>query len=179
MDKGHQYCPRDADSWCKYQSDKIAGNNTYVEGISIDKAVSDVIAPIFSHKDLASEVLLSKCLHGQTQDISESLNNLIWTRCPKRIYVGNSVLKTAVASAVICYNDGVQGTLPVLTKLGIEHGFFTDDSCRKAGILRVKQANRKSTNKVKLRRKTLRAVRKGFNDKNEQEEGETYGSGAF
>ena len=168
-----------ADWCCKYQSDEITGKNTYVERITIDKAVSDVIAPIFSHKDLGSEALLSKCLHGETQSVNESLNNLIWTRCPKRIYVGNSVLKTAVASAVICYNDGVQGALPVLTKLGIEHGFFTADACRKANICRVKQANRKSPSKVKQRRKTLRAVRKGFNGKNEQEEGETYGSGAF
>ena len=179
MDKRHQYCPRTADSWCKYQSDKITGKNTYLEMITIDKAVSDVIAPIFFHNDLGSEVLLSKCLHGETQNVNESLNNLIWTRCPKRIYVGNSVLKTVVASDVICYNDGVQGTLPVLTKLGIEHGFFTADACQKADICRVKQANRKSTNKVKQRRKTLQAVRKGFNDKKKQEEGETYGSGAF
>ena len=179
MDKRYQYCPRTTDSWCKYQSDKITGKNTYVERITINKAVSDVIAPIFSHKDLGSEALLSKCFHGESQNLNESLSNLIWTRCPKRIYVGNSVLKTAVASAAICYNDGVQGTFPVLTKLGIEHGFFTADTCRKADICRVKQANRKSTNKAKQRRKTLQAVRKGFNDKNEQEEGETYGSGAF
>ena len=136
--------------------------------------MSDVIAPIFFHKDLGSEALLSKCLHGETQNVNESLNNLIWTRCPKRIYFGNSVLKTAVASAVICYNDGVQGTLPILTKLVIEHGFFTADACRKADICHAKKATRKSTNKVKQRRKTLRAVRKGFNDKNEQEEGETW-----
>ena len=77
MDKRHQYCPRTVDSWCKYQSDKITGKNTYVERITIDKAVSDVIAPIFSHKDLGSEALLSKCLHGETQSVNESLNNLI------------------------------------------------------------------------------------------------------
>ena len=140
MDKGHQYCPRTTDSWCKYQSDKITGKNTYVERITIDKAVSDVIAPIFPLKDLGSEALLSKCLHGETQNVNGSLNNLIWIRCPKWIYVGNFALKTAVASAVICYNDGVQGTLPVLTKLGIEHGFFTADACQKGDICRVKQA---------------------------------------
>ena len=77
MDKRHQYCPRTADSWHKYQSDKITGKNTYLEMITIDKAVSDVIAPIFFHNDLGSEVLLSKCLHGETQNVNESLNNLI------------------------------------------------------------------------------------------------------
>ena len=139
--------------------------------------MSDVIAPIFSHKDLGSEALLSKCLHGETQNVNELLNNLIWTRCPKRIYVGNSVIKAAVASAVICYNDWVQGTLRDRDR--DRTWFLTANACRKADICRVKQAKRKSTNKVKQRRKTLRAVRKGFNDKNEQEEGETYGSEAF
>ena len=107
MDKRHQYCPRTADSWCKYQSDKITGKNTYVERIAIDKAVSDVKAPIFSHKDLGSKALLSKCLHRETQNVNESLNNLIWTWCPKRIYIGNFVVKTALASAAICYNNGL------------------------------------------------------------------------
>ena len=107
MDKRHQYCPRTADSWCKYQSDKITGKNTYVERIATDKAVSDVKAPIFSHKDLGSKALLSKCLHRETQNVNESLNNLIWTWCPKRIYIGNFVVKTALASAAICYNNGL------------------------------------------------------------------------
>ena len=52
MDKRHQYCPRTADSWCKYRSDKITGKNIYVERITIDKAVPDVIAPIFFIKTL-------------------------------------------------------------------------------------------------------------------------------
>ena len=98
----------------------------------------DVVAPIFSHKVLGREALLSKCLHGETQNVNESMNNLIWTRCPKRIYVGNFVLKIAVASAVICYNDGIQGKLPVLTKLGIDHSVFTADACQKGDICRVK-----------------------------------------
>ena len=76
MDKRHHYCLRTADSWSKYQSG-ITGKNTYVERITVDKAVSDVIATIFSHKDLGSEALLSKCLHGETQSVNESLNNLI------------------------------------------------------------------------------------------------------
>lgn len=179
LEMRHKYCPRSADSWCKYQSDKITKENTYKEKISIDKAVSDLIAPIFSHKDLGSETLLSKCLHGETQNVNESLNNLIWTRCSKRVYVGNSVFKTAVASAVIAFNDGAQGLLPVFTNLGVECGFYTTEGCKKSDIQRVKQSDHKSTTKVKQRRKKLRATRKGYNDKNELEEGETYASGAF
>ena len=38
------------------------------------RVVRDVIIPIFSHEDLASDDLLSKCLHGQTQKVNESFN---------------------------------------------------------------------------------------------------------
>ena len=48
---------------------------------------------------------------------NESLNNMIWTRCPKRVYVGNSVFKTSVASAVIAYNVGAMGLIPVFKKI--------------------------------------------------------------
>ena len=35
--------------------------------MNIPEAVRDVIISIFSHEDLASDDLLSKCLHGQTK----------------------------------------------------------------------------------------------------------------
>ena len=74
---------------------------------------------VFSFKDLGCDELLKKCMHGETQNINESLNNLIWTKCPKQVYVGNSTSKMSVASAVIKYNDGATGLLPVLIKLGV------------------------------------------------------------
>ena len=110
--KRHQYFPRTKDSRCKFQRDKITGEETYKENVNIDKAVSDLTAPVFSYKYLGSDELLKKCQHGQTQNVNESLNNLIWTRCPKRVYVGNSVFKTSVASAVVTYNDGAMGLIP-------------------------------------------------------------------
>ena len=88
-------------------------------------------------------------------------------------------MKTAVASAVISFNDGAKGLLPVFEKLGIEPGFYTIHGCAKADLDRISQANRKSTDATKARRKTLRATRKGFNDKHELNEVETYASGSF
>ena len=179
LEKRHQYCPRSKDSWCKYQSDKLTGKNMYKGNINIDVAVSDVIAPVFSNKDLGSEELLKKCLHGQTQNVNEALNNLIWVRCPKRVYVGNTTFKTAVASAVIAYNEGKKGLLPVFEKLGIEPGHYTNIGFEKADVKRVMESNRKASETEKKRRKKRRAIRKGYEDKNTMEEGETYGYGAF
>ena len=171
--------PRRPDSWCKYQKDKITGEETYKQKINIDPAVSKLIAPVFLHNDLGNEALLSKCLHDETQNVSESLNKLIWARCPKRVYVTNSTFKTAVASAVYSFNDGAKGLLPVFDQLGIEPGYYTIESGTRVDLERIKQSDRKSTDGVKARRKTLRAIRKGFNNKHELDEGETYASGSF
>ena len=57
--------------------DKITGEETYRQKINIDPAVCKLIAPVFSYKDFDSETLLSKFLHGATQNVSESLNKLI------------------------------------------------------------------------------------------------------
>ena len=64
--------------------DKITGEETYKQKINIAPAVSKLIAPVFLYKDLGSGTLLSKCLHGETENVNETLSNLIWARCPKK-----------------------------------------------------------------------------------------------
>ena len=56
--KRHRYCQRTGNSWCKYQNDKLIDLSTYNGNMNIDKAVSDVIAPVLSSDDLGSEYLL-------------------------------------------------------------------------------------------------------------------------
>ena len=72
----HKYCPRSAESWCKYQADKTAGKKEYKTKINIPKAIHELMKPIF--KDLSSDELLEKCTHDETQNANEALNNLIW-----------------------------------------------------------------------------------------------------
>ena len=122
---------------------------------------------------------MSKCLHGETQNFNESFNNVIWVRCPKRVYVGNSTFKTTVASTVTLFNDGAKGLLPVFDRLGIEPGYYTMEGYARANLERIKQSDRKSTDGVKARRQTLRSIRKGFTDKDEVDDGKTLASGLF
>ena len=70
-------------------------------------AVYDIIMPIFL--DLSNDTLLKKCLHGKTQNGNEALNNLIWTKCPKNVYVEREVLEMGVSSTVISFNNGACG----------------------------------------------------------------------
>ena len=77
----HKFCPRTAASWCKYQADKLTGKVTYKDKNNI--AIKQQLMPIF--KSLSSDDLLSKCLHGLTQNANEALNKIIWQKFPKRL----------------------------------------------------------------------------------------------
>lgn len=76
----HFPCPKDDNTWCKYNR-FIQTRGTYTHQNHFPSAVTDVIKPVY--KDLANPELLEKCLHGKTQNVNESLNAMIWERCPK------------------------------------------------------------------------------------------------
>jgi len=71
----HQFCPKSDNSWCKWRSDKIKGKAQYKNKINLPTAVENELFPIF--QDPSSEGLLSKCLHGHTQNVYEALNHII------------------------------------------------------------------------------------------------------
>ena len=73
--------------------------------------------PIFSWKDLGSDNLLERCSDGKTQNVNESFNNVIWTKCPENVYVDRKILEIDVASAVLHFNDGGKGLLEVYKNL--------------------------------------------------------------
>ena len=118
-------------------------------------------------------------MHDETQNVNGSLNNPIGAQCPKRVHVGNSTLTNAVTSAVISFNDEAKWLLSVFDRFGIKPGYYTMEGCTRADLGRIKQSDRKSTERVKASWKTLRAIRKDFNDKHELDEGEKYASRSF
>ena len=137
--------------------------------------VRDVIIPIFSHEDLASDDLLSKCLHGQTQNVNEFFNQCIWKKIPKETFVGKQTLQ--MASATMHFNDGTRGLLNLFEKCSIEPGHFTVMGCAKYDALRVARMNTKGSTSSKKQRKRLRAQLKGWEDKNDIEK--SYNTGNF
>ena len=94
-----QFCPRGPDTWCKYWKDP----ENYQEKKGMSIVIHQLIKPIFT--DPSNESLLLKCLQGKTQNANESINSIIWTKCPKNIYVQGNVLKMGVALAVINFNN--------------------------------------------------------------------------
>lgn len=173
----HKFCPRTPNSWCLWQSDQLTGESKYKVKLSLPLAINELLIPIF--RNLSSEDLLSRCLHGQTQNNNESINNLIWNKCPKSTYVSRKIIEMAVDSAVIEFNNGATGLYGVLKRCGIKCGRFMDLATKRKDSLRLRNMNLKSSKRGIGRRKKLRAIRKGFIDAEKHVEGETYAPGAF
>ena len=82
-----------------------------------------LLMPIFkdlqedTFKDLQEDILLSRCLHGKTQNSNEALNGEIWSKVLKATFVSKDTIIMGVNSAVIHYNDGRKGLLDVLKYL--------------------------------------------------------------
>ena len=128
---------------------------------------------------MSDENLLSKCLHSKPQNTNESINGVIWKRCPKDVFVGWKVLEMGVASAVISFNDGSKRLIDVMKELKVEPGDYSETYHNYKDCCRVKSMENKITVETKSRPKRLRAIRKGFADANEAREGLTYGCGEF
>lgn len=73
-------------------------------------------------RDLSDPALLAKCLHGGTQNPSESINNIIWSRIPKTTFVMRNTLELGTYDAVATYNEGNIVKCQVLQKLVIVPG---------------------------------------------------------
>ena len=123
LEDKYKFCPRSADSWCKYQSNKETRDSTYKEKISLPLAIRDVLKPIFIY--LSSNGLLEKCAHDLTQNVNEALHGMLWSRCPNEMYNARPVVEMAASSAVFNFNDGGRRIEEVMKRLGIapmEHG---------------------------------------------------------
>ena len=95
-----------------------------------------------------------------------------------RICWGTTV-ELGVASAVISFNEGVSGILDVSHGLNITPRSFTSNYCYQKDKSCFNEMNKRSSDLIKHRRKQLRAQRKGFTDKAEQNEGIMCGEGLF
>ena len=113
---------------CKYQKDILTGEITYKDHGNLPVAIKKEVEPIF--KDLSSEALLSKCLDGLTQN-NESLNALIWKKCPKDVYVSRNIIEIGGTSAVLEFNNGTQGIRKIYENAGLHFGKFITAVCKK------------------------------------------------
>lgn len=94
------------DTWCKYREAQKNGKDyDRSQRFHLAKIIVDEIKPIF--KSLSAEsCLLEKCSSGKTQNVNESLNNVIWSIMPKRTFVTMKTLQYGTYDAINKFNDG-------------------------------------------------------------------------
>ena len=102
----HLCCPRGSESWCAWQRDVADGTKTYKNVNCLPNVFFVLLKPIFL--DLSDEKLLTRCVQGATQNPNESINSLVWARCPKHKFNGAGPVKFAAASAVVAFNGGAE-----------------------------------------------------------------------
>ena len=130
--------------------------------MSITKAIKETFLPIF--KDLTDPEFLEKCLHGQTGNINELLNGIIWQKCPKNLSVSKQVLKIGISSAVLQYNDGDGGIKNAMKRMSMEPDMFSDQGAIGKNYICIKASTVKSSETAKQKRKYLRATAKGYTE---------------
>ena len=173
----HHLCPKGSSSWCGWQRDVVNKTSLFHSKKGLPPAIVEIIEPIY--EALSEESLLIRCLDSYTQNPNKSLNNLIWKRCPKKIYQGKKIVELCSASAVTQFNDGASSIAAVLKRMGIIPGKNTMAAVLKTDKKRLAIAEEKSSERVKQRRKRLRAIKKGLWDFDKEKEGTVYESGAF
>lgn len=109
---------------------------------------------------LSAPSLLKKCLHGKTQNVNESFNNVVWSRIPKNTFVGKDTLELGVYDSVITFNDGNIGRIKVLKDLGFsDYGLHTVSALKDADEARIRRADRaalEATKEVRIQRRRKR-----------------------
>lgn len=99
----------------------------------------EAIKPVF--RALAHPDMLKSCLHGKTQNVNESFNNVVWTRVLKKVFVGRKTLEVGVFDALVTFNDGNIGRLEVLKELGFtDYGINTLEALKKADQERLRKS---------------------------------------
>ena len=111
----HKYCPKTETTWCMYQKDIINKTNFYNSYKCLPSIFRVELESIFTC--LSSQQLMESCQRGLTQNQNESLNNMVWSPCPKRVFCVVLRYKTAVCNSIVPWNQGARGTKNLFQKL--------------------------------------------------------------
>ena len=152
----HFYCPKDIGTWCKYYQDVINKTELYDISKCIPYLFREQLKPIFER--LASRELLLKCQRGLTQNQNESLNGLVWSRCPKRLFCGIHRFTISVCDSISQFNNGAKGRSRFFKCLNIDIGDNSLKGLKQEQKTRLRKAATKVTVKYKKRRQILRSI---------------------
>ena len=176
QEERHKFCPKD--SWCQYQNSKAQGNTTFEnKPHHLDAVFLGFLSPLFER--LSAPALLARCLPGFSQNVNESINALVWNRCPKSRNKGLHSIETAAGSAILQFNLGATSRHAVMQNLGMSCGKFTLEGSHRKDKKRVKTADNRQRSKFKMARQKIREAKLKEQERLKRVEGVTYEAGGF
>ena len=125
------------------------------ENIKLPKWIYYIIPPVFDA--LTDDKLLSKCFHGERQNLNESCNNTVSIRFAKTIYVSGSIMEVGAHSGSLHFNKGAYAISNILPYFKIANGCFVG-KVRKLASKRIKRLRKmdiKTSESGKRRRQRL------------------------
>ena len=163
----HDLCPKDPDTWCRYQFAKIHNLPTPHHPNYLSEDAVRVIQNVFKDFGYNSPEFVAKVQEGRTSNHNEALHKVLWSMVHKSEFAGNEMMELGSALAVIRYNEGFSGIEKVFNALGIvisnetKKHFVHLDNARIIDSRRIpfKQIQRFSK-KQQRRRKTTRQIEK-------------------
>jgi hypothetical protein len=177
LKKQHRFCPAGQNSWCKWQQDQALGTSMYNGDDCLPEVLFELLKPTFL--TLSDSKLLERCVRGATQNSNESINALVWARCPKHKNHGVKVVRSAAASAVCHFRSGAASREKVMQRLVIPAGELTKKSLLFKDKKRVRKSDRQTSEKNKRRRQAEQLQKNRKEEALREAEGTTYEAGGF
>ena len=171
-ERRHKFCPVGEVSWCSYKRKKtLLKKDHHLDAVSLD-----VLKPKF--KRLSDYSLLLRCLPGFSQNANESINSLVWNRCPKHKFRGPHAVEMSAMSAVLQFNDGASAKHDVMMEAQIPSGKLAEEASLKKDAVRIEKSKRKVKELEKNRRRKIRQA-KLQERLLEEKDGPSYAAGRF
>ena len=177
QEERHKYCP--IDSWCSYQNTKaVTGTASFQDKPHhLDPVFLNFLLPLFER--LSTPSLLTRCLPGFSQNANESLNALVWNRCPKHRNKGFVNVETAAGSALLQFNMGASGRHCIIEGLGITHGKYFKSGSERKDRRRIQTADARAQKKFQVARQRIGEAKLQEEERLKRLEGITYQAGGF
>lgn len=137
----HGLCLEGANSWCGIQRDNVKDTTMYTK-TQYQRLWQNVILPTF--EALSEKSLLSKCMHGGTENQNEGINRLIWNHATKETNPSLLTIENATFLGVAYFNDGSMSLLSVLKQIEIVPGVYCMKACSKLDGHQIRHSHRKS-----------------------------------
>ena len=177
QDPHHSYCPQGSTSWCFFQRAVALKEEPRPHRPSLTRDVAEKLLPIYER--LTNPDLLKRCTRMKTQNSNESFNAQVWRRCPKTEPTSLRTVQTAVALALLAFNDGPSGLDTVLQHMDISASDVMKTHVHATTLKRLQEGSKARLPSAVQKRRHRKSEKARLQDLNELNEGVLYQAAAF